>query len=149
MRRISKALLAIGACALATVAVAEPGEAAGGVTATKDDCMNAHAIIMASHPTVHAGFPHPEYCEAILNVVKWHRHWTVAPEYEPGVSQKFSLKKWDTKFHEGGTAYVAHCGHGATCNEVARVVLKAYPEIPSPVVYCGEVPHILDNPSGC
>lgn len=141
-----KKLLAVGVFGLASATVVGTTDAAGGVTATKDDCAEAHAILMASHPSVHGGFAHPDYGEAIKRVVDWHKHWTVIPEPERIVSQKFALKIWDTKFHEGGTAYVAHCGHGATCNELARVVLKAYPEIPSPVVFCGEVPHILDNP---
>ena len=120
---------------------------AGSVTTTKDDCASAWAIIMASHPSVHGGFQHVEYKEAILGVVKWHPHWTVGP-YERIRSQHFELQTFDTRFHEGGTAYVAHCGHGATCNELSREVLKAYPEIPTPVVYCTvEPPHILENPA--
>lgn len=145
MRKFWKVAAILGAAAMATTMV-DNTTAAGSVTTTKDDCMTAWAILMASHPTVHGAFPHVEYKEAILNVVKWHPHWTVG-EYLPGESQKFDLQTFDTRFHEGGSAYVAHCGHGATCNELARVILKAYPELGSPVVYCViEPPHILDNP---
>ena len=52
-----------------------------------------------------------------------------------------------TRNSEGGTAYVAHCGHGATCNELAREVLKAYPELGNPVVYCTNEPPQSDNPA--
>jgi hypothetical protein len=145
MRKIWKAAAILGAAAIATTTV-DNTTAAGSVTTTKDDCMTAWAILMASHPIVHGAFPHSDYKEAILNVVKWHPHWKVG-EYVAGASQAFDLQTFDTRFHEGGTAYVAHCGHGATCNELARVVLKAYPELGSPVVYCTiEPPHILDNP---
>ncbi len=145
MRKIWKAAAVLGAAAMACTMV-DNTTAAGSVTTTKDDCMTAWAILMASHPTVHGAFPHTEYKEAILNVVKWHPHWRVG-EYLPGESQKFDLQTFDTRFHEGGTAYVAHCGHGATCNELARVILKAYPELGSPTVHCTiDPPHILDNP---
>ena len=146
MRNIWKGLVVLGAFASAAV-LTDKSDAAGAVTTTKDDCMSAWAILMASHPMVHGAFPHVDYKEAIMGVVKWHPHWTVGG-YEPGISQKFDLQTFDTRFHEGGTAYVAHCGHGATCNELAREVLKAYPELGSPVVYCvTDPPHILDNPA--
>jgi hypothetical protein len=141
------------ASAMATTFTVGGIDAAGSVKTTKDDCMTAWATLMASHPTVHAAFPHQEYKEAILNVVKWHPHWnseigpTPGGGYFPGVSQKFELLTFDTRFVEGGTAYVAHCGHGATCNELAREVLKSYPELGSPQVDCTlEPPHVLENP---
>lgn len=146
MRKIFKGSIAIAAF-VALTSVSTQMTAAGSVTATKDDCASAWAILMASHPDVHGGFPHVEHKEAILGVVRNRRHWT--PDgYERLVSQKFDLQTFDTRFHEGGTAYVAHCGHGATCNELSREVLKAYPELGSPVVYCTiEPPHILENPA--
>jgi hypothetical protein len=152
MRKFWKATAILGTAAVACMMV-DNTTAAGSVTTTKDDCLTAWAILMSSHPTVHAAFPHTEYKEAILNVVKWNPHWNseIGPNpgagYFAGVSQKFDLQTFDTRFHEGGTAYVAHCGHGATCNELARTVLKAYPELGSPVVYCTiEPPPILENP---
>ena len=109
---------------------------AGTVTTTKDDCVTAWAILTTGDAIGQ---------EAVKNVVRWHRHWS--PDgYEPGVSQKFQLHSFDRAFGEGN-ATVAHCGHGATCNELARVVAKAYPNAGSPVVYCViEPPHILENP---
>ena len=90
---------------------------------------------------------HARYWEAISGVVtKPVGRWVVVDNYEPGVAQKVSFRQYDTKFHEGGTAYVAHCGAGFTCNALAEEVLKNYPDVGSPGVYCGEVPHILDNP---
>jgi len=140
-------MAALGAALMITTVATNDTGAAGSVTATKDDCVTAWAILMVSHPSVHGGFQHPGYKEAIMGVVRTRPHWTVG-SYEPGFSQKFDLQTFDTRFTEGGTAYVAHCGHGATCNEVAREVLKAYPELGSPVVYCTiDPPHILDNPA--
>ena len=145
MRRVWKVAAVAGALAVSCM-LTDNTSAAGSVTTTKDDCMTAWAILMSSHPTVHSAFPHQDYKENILGVVKWRPHWKVG-EYVAGVSQSFDLQTFDTRFHEGGTAYVAHCGHGATCNELAREVLKAYPELGSPVVYCTlEPPHILENP---
>jgi len=147
MRRVWKAAAVVGALAVSCM-LTDNTSAAGSVTTTKDDCMTAWAILMSSHPTVHAAFPHVDYKESILGVAKWRPHWKVG-EYVAGSSQSFDLQTFDTRFHEGGTAYVAHCGHGATCNELAREVLKAYPELGSPVVYCTlEPPHILENPQG-
>lgn len=140
----SRTILLAAACVAATTTIDDAG-AAGNVSATADNCARAHAVLMVSHPRVHGAFPHPDYGEAIKRVVDWNKHWTVLPEMEPMVSQKLALKMWDFRNGEG-TAYVAHCGHGATCNEVARTVLKAYPELGSPMVTCGEIPSFLDNP---
>lgn len=119
-----------------------PGGAANTVHKTADSCSNAHAILMASTDGDHA-----RYWEAIAGVVKNpNRRWHVVDSYEPGVAQKVSFRQFDTRFHEGGTAYVAQCGAGFTCNALAEDVLKNYPDVGSPGVYCGEVPHILDNP---
>lgn len=126
--------------------VVQTGGAAGEVKPTADNCANAHAALMSSHPSVHGGFAHPDYGDAIKRLIAAHPHWQIVDEAPPIVSQKISLKIWDAKFHEGATVYVAHCGHGATCNELARAVLKNYPEVGSPTVYCGQVPHVLDNP---
>lgn len=145
--KLSAKLASIGIAGIITLSVTNQIGAAGSVTATKDDCSTAWAILMVSHPTIHGGFQHPAYEEAIMSVVKNRPHWTPTG-YEPFVSQKFDLQKFDTRFNEGGTAYVAHCGHGATCNELAREVLKAYPEVGSPVVMCTiDPPHILENPA--
>jgi hypothetical protein len=110
---------------------------AGTVTTTKDDCATAWAIL-------HTGDVAGQ--EQVKNVVRWHRHWSTEEGYLPGVSQKFQLHTFDRTFG-GGSVTVAHCGHGATCNELAREVNKAYPNTGNPVVYCTiEAPHVLGNP---
>src|SRR5690606_1742118 len=107
MSKVTRFLGIAAASAMAITFTAGGIDAAGSVKTTKDDCMTAWATLMASHPAVHVAFPHQEYKEAILNVIKWHPHWTVGA-YEAGVSQRFDLSTFDTRFHEGGTAYVAH-----------------------------------------
>jgi hypothetical protein len=133
----------ISSFVLACIALSvSPGSAANTVQKTADNCMNAHAILMASTDGNHA-----RYWEAIEGVVKKPiGRRVVVDSYEPGVAQKVSFRQFDTKFHEGGTAYVAHCGAGFTCNALAEEVLKNYPNVGSPGVYCGDIPHILDNP---
>jgi hypothetical protein len=148
MSNLWKACVLAGAFAIPAM-IPNETVAAGQVTPTKDDCTTAWAILISHHPSVHGGFPHPDFLEAVQNVTKWHAHWN-SGGYEPGVSQKFSLCNADLKFVEGGGAVVAHCGHGATCNELAREVLKAYPELGSPGVYCTiDPPVVLENVSGC
>lgn len=121
--------------AASTLTVAEDSDA-GTVTTAKDDCMTAWAVLTPGSA---------EGQEMVKNVVRWRRHWS-ADGYEAGVSQKFQLHTFDRTFG-GGNATVAHCGHGATCNELAREVAKAYPNAGNPVVYCvNEPPHILENP---
>ncbi|MEM9695054.1 MAG: hypothetical protein AAGA56_21105 [Myxococcota bacterium] len=147
MKNIYKGLLVFGAC-LGMATFSYDTTAAGSVAKTKDDCVTAWAILFSTHPTVHGGFQHPEFKDAIMGVVNTRKHWTVG-EYEPGIAQKFDLQTCDTTFVEGGTAYVAHCGSGATCNFVAEEVLKAYPELGSPSVHCTlEPPHILESCTG-
>ena len=134
---------ALSAAALAATLFATAGTgAANSVQRTVDNCMNAHAVLMVGSDGDHA-----RYWQAIYRVVrspiKW---WHVVGEYTPMVSQSCSIRQYDTRFYQGGTAYVAHCGHGLTCNDLAEEVLKNYPEVGSPRVYCGEVPYLLVNP---
>ena len=141
MKKVWLVLGSLGALA-AVMAATQRSEAGGKVTPAPDNCMNAHAVLAASK-----GGDSAAIWQAIEGVVRTHPHWTKVAEYEPMVSQKVSFRQYSVKWGEGITAYVAHCGHGRTCNEVADAVLKAYPDIGSPVVYCGQVPYFLDNPS--
>ncbi len=133
----------MGALALsAAMLLTGGGGAANTVNKTNDICWNAHAILAASTSGNEAAV-----WEAIGGVAKARPFkWKIVENYEQGVAQKISFRQYDTRFQEGGTAFVAHCGHGGTCNEFAEEVLKSYPSIGSPGVYCGEIPHILANP---
>jgi hypothetical protein len=115
--------------------------AANAVQKTADNCVSAHAVLMVS-----ADGDHNRYWEAIARVIRSPLHWwRVVDEPEPMVAQTFSLRQYDLRFDEG-TAYVAHCGAGFTCNKLAEEVLKSFPDSGSPKVYCGPIPHVLDNP---
>jgi hypothetical protein len=70
-----------------------------------------------------------------------------ATGFVAGQSQSFELLTFDTRFVEGGTAYVAHCGHGATCNGLGEAIVKRYPEAGTVYVHCMiEPPVVLENP---
>ena len=144
MKKFLYGLVTVGAAA-AALGTTTGTQAAGSVKTTVDNCMNAVAILMASNTG-----NHELYWQAIAGVARTHPHWQVVPEYEPMISQKIAFRQFDVRFKINmgpTTAYCALCGHGATCNEFARATLVAYPEIPNPTVFCGGVPHILENPS--
>ena len=71
-----------------------------GAVTTKDDCMSAWAILMASHPMVHGAFP------SITEASRWWWH-PIGPSAGTTGIRKFDLQTFG---HPGGTAYVAHCG---------------------------------------
>ncbi len=127
-------------CCLAASATAD-SHAQFKVKETADNCARAHAILIASKSNRH------DYIWRLISRVVRLRpyQWRVVDEYEPGVAQKVSFKQWDVKYSPGGTAYVAHCGYGGTCNSLAHAILKQYPKLGSPVVFCGRVPYILTN----
>jgi len=131
---IGTALVAAATLTSMTLSVADV--TAAGVTPTKPDCISAWALLA---PGSASGK------EAVQSVVRWHRHWD-ASGYEPFRSQKFSLQVFDVVTSNRNVT-VAHCGHGATCNALADAVLKAYPNVGQPVVYCtAEPPPLLANP---
>jgi hypothetical protein len=138
---MNKKLIGVAVLLAAALAPTRSG-AQNAVQKTADTCANAHAVLL-----VGADGNHARYWEAIYNVaknpLKW---WRIVDDYTPMVSMVFSFRQYDTRFFQGGTAYVAHCGSGATCNELAEEVLKHYPDSGSPRVYCGEVPYLLENP---
>lgn len=130
MNRRSAVPICVAAMSITT---SHEGDAEG-VLATKDDCMTAWAMLA---PGDAAGQ------EMVKTVIRWHPHWN-AGGYEPGVSQRFALHSFERQL---GPITVAHCGHGATCNALARAVAKAYPNVGNPMVVCmREPPPGLDNP---
>ncbi len=139
MKKLGFGLLTISAM----IVTAGHSDAGHTVHEAAPSCARAHAILMAS-----TSGNHSLHWEAIGRVAKSSIHaWQIVDEPEPMVAQKIAFKQWDTKFHDGGTAYVAHCGAGVTCNDFAKEILKLYPNVGDIGVYCGEVPHILDNPT--
>ena len=70
-------------------------------------------------------------------------------KYEAGKVGQVEFKEYKVKGHDNGKAYVAHCGHGGTCNMVAARLFRIYKGIGKPTVYCGEtaIPRMLESPS--
>lgn len=138
MKNVLGILVVLAVVALST----RVSEAKFSVTEAPDSCANAHAVLVASKSGKH------DYIwREIGRVVKTRPYtWRVVPEHEPGVAQKVSFRQWDTRYVEGGTAYIAHCGHGGTCNSLAHAFFEKHSDWGSPVVFCGPVPELFENP---
>src|SRR5690606_20152025 len=69
--------------------------------------------------------------------------------YTPGEVGSVTFKEYKVKGHENGKAYVAHCGHGGTCNMLAARLYHLYKGIGKPRVYCGKdaLPKVVHEPS--
>jgi len=106
-----------------------------------ETCNNAHAVIVASRSGRH------DYIWGeIGKVVKRKPYrFKVSGQYEPGVWGSVSFEQYDLEYVEGGTAYVAHCGHGGTCNQLIQDFFAEHDDWYSPEVFCGAVPDGLDN----
>jgi hypothetical protein len=127
-----------------------------------DSCRNAHAILGWSdfkkgpdetdeqfgertrQPWVKVGW--------VVGRLNWGRsegneQIKMVDSYEPGVVGQASFKEYRVDGHDNGKAYVAHCGHGGTCNLIAARVHRLYKGIGKPIVYCGEnaLPRVLIN----
>jgi hypothetical protein len=114
------------------------GSAYAAVQETTPVCMNAHAILAGSSDGETAS-----RWRAIGEVMrKNQRRWQVVPEAERGVVDRVAFKQWRPRWPTKGgpdTFYVAHCGHGGTCNAVAREMAETFPQAtPQPVVFCGD-----------
>ena len=133
------ALSLVGAAFIVAVTPAEGADFK--LTEANETCANAHALLVASKSGKH------DYIwRRIAHVVRKKPYtYRVVDDYEPGVMYKVSFKQYDTKYVQGGSAYVAHCGHGGTCNSLARAFFDEHPKWGSVTVYCGLVPHVLDN----
>lgn len=127
---------------LAVATLALVAQAQFRVKEAPDSCMNAHAIIVAS-----SSGKHDYIWGEIAKVAKRRPHqWQIVEDHEPGVSQRVSFRQYDLKHREGGVAYVAHCGHGGTCNALVKAFFEEHGDWYSPEVFCGAVPEALQNP---
>lgn len=134
---------ATGLCVLTLLTVSATVTSATPPQRAADTCANAHAILTASKSG-----QHELVWRAVARTVRSDRDkWEVVDDYEPMVVRRVSFRQYDTRYVEGGTAYVAHCGHGGTCNALADAFAKEMDGLlPVPEVYCGVVPGVLDNP---
>lgn len=107
---------------------------AGNVTQTQDNCITAWAILAPNRL---------ETRSSIKKIIDGNDRLS-DDGYEAKVSEKFALMIFDL-VDGRGEAIVAHCGHGGTCNFLAREVNKNYPTI-SPVVVCThDPPNSIEN----
>ena len=129
-----------------------------------DACSNAHAILGWSDfkqgpeesaedfekrvkaPWVKVGW--------VVGRLNWGRaedkqQLKMVDEAESGVYGQAAFKEYKVEGHDNGKAYVAHCGHGGTCNMIAARVFRIYKGIGKPIVYCGKeaLPKMLHSPS--
>lgn len=117
------------------VALAPVASTEAAVQKTKDDCTTAWAVLAPGNDRGQS---------AVREVVAEHKGWS-AEGYEPMVSQKFALMVFDVEGSDQ-TAVVAHCGHGATCNQLAAEVEQKHADLHEPVVVCTKDPPVtLEN----
>lgn len=107
-----------------------------------ETCSNAHLVLVASKSGQH------DYIWGEIGKVvrSGNGKWVVVDDYEPGVVQRVSFRQYDVAGQEGASAYVAHCGHGGTCNSLAHAFFAKHSNWYSPEVFCGAVPSVLENP---
>ncbi|MEM9696833.1 MAG: hypothetical protein AAGA56_30130 [Myxococcota bacterium] len=70
--------------------------------------------------------------------------------YQEGKVQQAEFKEYKVKGNDNAKAYVAHCGHGGTCNMIAARFLNLYKGIGVPRVYCvarNNLPKVLASAS--
>ncbi len=75
-----------------------------------------------------------------------HEAVVMADEYEPGSYNSVAFKEYHVGDNDNAKAYVAHCGYGGTCNQLAQRLFRIYKGIGVPKVYCTrEVPKMLHD----
>ncbi|MFP6685755.1 MAG: hypothetical protein VB934_13625, partial [Polyangiaceae bacterium] len=62
------------------------------------------------------------------------------------ISQQASFWQYRVVEREHSYAYVANCGAGSTCNEIASAFFKHYHGVGTPRVYCGALPPQITGP---
>lgn len=130
------------AALLPVVAVAGTALAGGVVQETNPACLEAHAILAGS-----ASGEATRYWSAIGDVMHKNPRFHVVGEAERGVVDRVAFKQWRPRYPQKGgpeALYVAHCGHGGTCNDVAKAIAEGIPgATPAPIVFCGDLSNVL------
>ena len=109
---------------------------AAGIKTAPDGCRHTHAILGWS--TFEKAKQHKRVWKKVGWVMGRRKYLEIVDDYQPGVAQKASFRQFQVAGHKNGTAYVAECGHGGTCNQIALALYKMYKGIGTPIVYCGE-----------
>jgi hypothetical protein len=143
-------LSTLGVVGAAPVAEAEE------IQKAPDSCSHAHAILgwasfeeddeRRKKPWIKIGW--------IIGRLNWGKEkgkevFKMLDDYEPGQVMSASFREYRVKGSEKGIAYVAHCGHGGTCNMLAERLFRLTKVAGTPRVYCGKtaIPKMLHNGS--
>lgn len=142
---VLRALAALSLFAV-PVAIATTASADGGdVKEANETCYTATAILLGGD-----GNDESTRVDMIRRTIERGKKWTIVSEPPNNRWGEVALVKFDVKTpYKGGptVAYTVQCGHGGTCNEVAKAFRKDYPTLtPAPVVTCGDVSAVLVNP---
>lgn len=137
--------LITGAVALATIAwiltTGSPSYGGGVIKTTVPHCSNAYAILGWSERAD----------EKVWDKVGWtmytRPHLEITSDVQKGVVQKATFRQYGVRGHDTAVAYVVHCGHGGTCNQIAEAYFRRYKRHGIPAVYCGPLPGILETAS--
>jgi len=115
------------------------------VKTAPETCKNAHAVLGWSKFTTKEQHEKPW---AKVGWVLGRRPFLKLVETpKEGVVHQVSFHQYKVKGVKGGHGYVAHCGHGGTCNIVASAFFRLYKGVGTPRVYCGKLPSMLIEPT--
>jgi hypothetical protein len=143
---------------VAFLATADTPLSAAEFKTAPDSCKNAHAILGWSDFKKIPEETDEEFADRearpwytvgwVVGRLNWGRGEgkeliKMVDSYEPGVVGQVEFKEYSVKGHDGAKGYVAHCGHGGTCNMVAARVHRLYKGMGKPRVYCGPMPSVL------
>lgn len=132
----------IGSAVLASLLmVTGPLHGDGPVKTTVDHCSNAYAILGWSEQA------DSKVWEKMGWAMHTHPHLEITSDLQKGVVQKATFRQYGVRGYDGAVAYVMHCGHGGTCNDIATRYFRWYKRHGIPAVYCGPLPGILENPT--
>ncbi|MFO0550587.1 MAG: hypothetical protein U0271_19490 [Polyangiaceae bacterium] len=138
--------LAVALAALPTFAVLASASAeSAAVKEANATCMTATAVLLTGD-----GADEATRVDMMRKAISTNRAWTLVSERPNNRVGDVALAKSDIKHtYRGGptVAYTVLCGHGGTCNDVAKKFRELYPTLsPAPVVECGDVEFMLSAP---
>ncbi len=130
----------VAVAALSTNALAD-----GGVKEADATCYSATAILLPGD-----GANEEARLQLIRNVLSTNSAWTRVDQVPQNRVGEVAIVKYDVRSaYKGGPSvvYTVACGHGGTCNDVAKRFNEKHPEIkPAPAVHCGDLSAVLTNP---
>jgi hypothetical protein len=143
-RTLSKvaALLSLSAIGLAAAGSAA---ADGAVKEADPTCTMATAVLLLGD-----GSDANVRWDMIRKVLATNPSWVVGTEAQRGTVGSVAMTQWNVRYpYKGGPtqAYTVQCGHGGTCNDIAKAFAKTFPQLqPGPAVV-GDATAMFDSPS--